>query len=247
MMENSPGSSRVGEYGTGGTDPTENVKALNAAQALFQKEKDELVARFNDARWQHVEALAVAERRRIDDLTKAEKERVDGLAAQKSTYDKQIAETQTSQLKTTSDLVSTQLEKVTSSLSQTIDKTAQNISAMLHELSKRLTPLEEFRYTMGGKTSVSDPAMNQIANELAQLKLQVTKTTGGAENEIASALQVFQAQTLRHAGSQNWIALVAAIIAAIVAAAALIGTVLSSHQPEPPRSLSGVVQRIGGG
>lgn len=249
-VENSPGGKRVGEYSSGGMDPTENVKALAAAQALSQKEKDDLIARYNEneSRWQvkYFEALAVAERMRIKDLTVAEKERVDGLAAQKSAYDKQISDTQTSQLKTTSDLVSTQLEKVTSSLSQTIDKTAQNISGMLAELSRRLIPLEEFRSTMGGKASVSDPAMNQIANELAQLKLTVTRTTGSAEGEIARSLDDFQRRSLTQSSNQNWIALAAAIIAAFVAAGALLGVVLS-RQPEPPqRPVGAVVHRIGG-
>jgi len=78
-------------------DPTENVLALVDAQARFQREKDDLVARNLSDRIENVhhffDMVIVAERRRVDDL-----------AVLKKDYDSQIAETQRGQMKTTSDL-----------------------------------------------------------------------------------------------------------------------------------------------
>jgi hypothetical protein len=151
-------------------DPTKNVLDLVQAQAKFQEKVDgmALSARMAEDAWivKYFEALNVAERRRLDDL-----------AEQKKDYDKQISETQTGQMKTTSDLVSTQLDKVTSSLSDTINKMSDNFASMLQTVDKRLSAVEQFRYETGGRSSVSDPAMQQIAADIKELKLS---TAGGA-------------------------------------------------------------------
>ena len=161
----------VDSFGNSTIDPTKNVLDLVNAQANFQAKIDEMsqAARKAETDWivKHFEALMVAERRRLDDL-----------AEQKKDYDKQISETQTGQMKTTSDLVSTQLDKVTNSLGDTINKTADNIAATLQTMDKRIAAVEQFRYETGGRSSVNDPAMQQIAADLKELKLSTTQAGG---------------------------------------------------------------------
>ncbi len=174
----------VDAYGSDAVDPTENVLALVDAQAKSQEKVDEWIIKY-------VEAIATAETRRVNELAEAERRRLDDLAEQKKDYDKQISETQTGQMKTTSDLVSTQLDKVTTSLSDTINKTADNIAAMLATMDKRLSGVEQFRYETGGRSSVSDPAMLQIAADLKELRTQRAETSGAHQQRSDSSALVF--------------------------------------------------------
>lgn len=212
----SPGAGLgVDRYGAGAIDPSENVLALVDANKAFQEKFDLLTAEFNAAEIRHISQYFTM-------VIDAERRRVDNLADLKKDYDKQISETQTGQMKTTSDLVSTQLDKVTTSLSDTINKTADNIAATLATMDKRLAGVEQFRYETGGKTSVSDPVMTQIASDIAALKMAQGKVAGASE---ASTAQIV-AETLRmhgaaaqHGSNQNIIG-IAAIVAGLLIAAA---------------------------
>jgi hypothetical protein len=205
----------VDPYGGAVIDPTENVLALVDAQANFQEKMDASAARYSAAEsaWiiRYFEAIQIAERRRINDL-----------ALLKKDYDKAISETQTGQMKTTSDLVSTQLDKVTTSLSDTINKTADNIAATLATMDKRLASVEQFRYETGGKTSVSDPVMTQIASDIAALKMAQGRVAGATEAStaqiVAETLRLHEA-TVQHGSNQNIIAIAAIVIGLLIAAA----------------------------
>ena len=194
--------SGIGIDASGGPtiDPTKNVLDLVNAQAKSQAKIDEMsmAARKAETDWivKHFEALLEADRRRLYDL-----------AEQKKEYDKQISETQTGQMKTTSDLVSTQLDKVTSSLSDTINKTSDNITATLQTMDKRLSAVEQFRYETGGRSSVQDPAVQQIAADLKDLR--------------ASAFQMGGAQTGAHQQRVDTTTLIFAVIMALLAGGGL--------------------------
>jgi hypothetical protein len=208
----SPGAGlSVDRYGAGAIDPSENVLALVDANQQFQEKFDTLTAKFNAAEVKHVSEY-------FSMVIEAERRRVDNLADLKKDYDKQISETQTGQMKTTSDLVSTQLDKVTTSLSDTINKTADNIAATLATMDKRLAGVEQFRYETGGRTSVSDPAMSQIASDLAALKLSVTREAGERGGASGTTASQIVAETLRlqgaaaqHGGNQNLIGIAMAV------------------------------------
>jgi len=222
--------------GAPAVDPTENVLALVDAQARFQREKDADAEKYLASEIHHVKSY-------FDMVIQAERRRVDDLAALKKDYDKQISETQTGQMKTTSDLVSTQLDKVTTSLSDTINKTSDNIGATLATMNERLAKVEQFRYEMGGRAAVSDPAMTQIANDLSQLKLASGRNEGReteAANKITAAATEAALQLQRtqasHSGNQNMIGTVSAIIAGLALFAAVGGWIYTAArtQPETP-------------
>jgi hypothetical protein len=209
----------VDRYGAATIDPSENVLALVDAQTRFQEKFDKLTSEFNAAQIAHVHQY-------FEMVISAERRRVDNLADLKKDYDKQISETQTGQMKTTSDLVSTQLDKVTTSLSDTINKTADNIAATLATMDKRLAGVEQFRYETGGRTSVSDPAMSQIASDLAALKLSVTRDSGERSGVTTVTAAQIVAETLRmqgtavqQHGTQNIIAIAGIVIGLLLAAA----------------------------
>jgi len=163
----------------------------------------------------------------------AERRRVDDLAALRKDYDKQISETQREQMKTTSDLVSTQLDKVTTSLSETINKTSDNIVATLATMNARIAEVEKFRYDMGGRAAVSDPAMTQIANDLSQLKLASGRHEGQEAEATRKAIAVTRELGVAHSGNQNVIGVVSAIIAALALFAAVGGWMYTAARTQP--------------
>jgi hypothetical protein len=174
----------VDAYGSDAVDPTENVLALVDAQARFQEKFDELTAKFNAAEIAHVTQF-------FNTVIEAERRRVDNLADQKKEFDQQNSEIQRNQMKTTSDLVSTQLDKITDSLSDTINKMGDNFAATLSTFDKRLSGVEQFRYETGGRSSVSDPAMLQIAADLKELRTQRAETSGAHQQRSDSSALVF--------------------------------------------------------
>jgi len=209
-----PGRPGVGIDAAGAPviDPTENVLALVDAQARFQREKDADAEKYLAAEIAHVQKY-------FDMVINSERRRVDDLSALRKDYDKQISETQREQMKTTSDLVSTQLDKVTTSLSETINKTSDNIVATLATMNSRIAEVEKFRYDMGGRAAVSDPAMTQIASDLSQLKLAGGRQEG-AEAEAArkvitaakeAALELQKTQTLQGSNHNTMMIIMAAI------------------------------------
>ena len=231
-------------------DPTENVLALVDAQARFQREMDAAAEKHFATQIEHVhqffDMVIVAERRRVDDL-----------AVLKKDYDNQIAETQRGQMKTTSDLVSTQLDKVTTSLSETINKTSDNIGATLATMNERLAKVEQFRYEMGGRAAVSDPAMTQIANDLAQLKL-VGGRQEGQETEAARKIATVARETAlhlqktqaEHSGTSVAIQLAVGIIALLSLLMSIGGILFIANRPSPqpvyqaPSHMSFRIERI---
>jgi hypothetical protein len=158
----------VDAYGSEAVDPTENVLALVDAQAKFQEKYDELTAKFNAAEQAWIIKY------------------FEGLASMKERYDKQISETQTTQLKTTSDLVSATQTKMEGSLSTSINKAVENITAQFNTMNERLSRVEQFRYETGGRSSVSDPAMAQIASDLKALNAARDQGTGRHEQSAAT-------------------------------------------------------------
>jgi hypothetical protein len=170
-------------------DPTENVLSLVDVQATHAKElrsADE--RRYTD--------LRTADQRYQNDIRRAENQRLNDLAKLKANYDKQIADMLSVQVKTTSDLISTQLDKVTTAL-------GAQITTLTATLNDRIAQLERFRYEMGGKTSVSDPA------------------TASALVEMANAIKLLRTTDDTHAGKGLGRSEIYAIIIVAIAAAGL--------------------------
>lgn len=148
-------------------DPTKNVLDLVAASITRQ---DDLRAaemkRQDDVRW--------SENRRMEELSLAETRRLDDLSRLRQYYDQRIADNQSVQVKTTSDLISTQLDKSNTALATQIRESnmavAAQITSINTNLSAKIADLERFRWEYGGKTSVADPAMNALADAVAQLQ-----------------------------------------------------------------------------
>jgi hypothetical protein len=149
-------------------DPTANVRQLVVAEAKYQ------------------DGMRAAETRRQDDLRAAETRRMNDLEAQKVRYEGKADEVLAVQVKTTSELISTQLDKVTTALGTQITSLAASfgtqISALSTSLLDRIGALEQFRWEVGGKTSVQDPAlaaaMTAMAAAIASLQTSVQQGAG---------------------------------------------------------------------
>jgi len=172
-------------------DPTKNVLDLVAAAISRQDDLRDLEIKRLDALREiqviRIDSLREAESKlqhTINDfqirLTMAETRRIDDLAVLRQTYDVRAADNLSVQVKTTSDLISTQLDKQTGALSQQIrdgnDAFTGQIRSITESLGARIADLEKFRWEVGGRTSVTDPAALQTAAALA--KLTGTKEEG---------------------------------------------------------------------
>jgi hypothetical protein len=168
-----PGTAGIGVDAFGGTviDPTKNVREMVLDEAAKRDALREADIKFNDLQFRMQEKLAEAETRRLD-----------ALAAQGQRYEERIAEDLKVGVKTTSDQLAGQLIKETGSLSNQITTMntqftnqittlttsfTNQVAALTASITPRLADLERFRWEVGGKTSVSDPA---TAAELIQIK-----------------------------------------------------------------------------
>src|SRR5688572_6380440 len=115
-------------------DPTKNV--LDLVQAL-----KEMLAELRTADTRYQDSMREAEAKYQTGMRVADRKRRDDLADQKRHSDERIAEMLRSQAQSDSVLLSTQLDR--------------GMTAITDRVSK----LEQFRWEMGGKTSVTDPAL----------------------------------------------------------------------------------------
>lgn len=170
-------------------DPTENVLSLVDVQKEHQKE------------------LRAADTKYQDDMRRVADDNRREIAAVKQFYDQKISDILTVQVKTTSELISTQLDKVTTSLSNQINgltkATSDQITALTATLSERIGQLERFRWEVGGKTSVSDPA---TADALTKMAIAVQNLTMAKDKTEGQGI-----------GQREVIAWIAATVAVLVA------------------------------
>lgn len=179
----------VDSAGDPAVDPTRNVLDLVRAESKYQDYAREAEVRRQDDLRLAGNELNRIQNATIRDLTAAETRRLDDLATLRQQYDIRISENLSVQVKTTSDLISTQLDKVTSSLSTQIrdgnDAFASQLKAIGENLGARISDLEKFRWEVGGKTSVSDPATTKTLADLAAavgaLSTTDNKTEGKSE------------------------------------------------------------------
>jgi hypothetical protein len=165
----------VDARGGGVIDPTKNVEALVRALEVTQEK-----LRTSDAR--RLDDLRSADNKRQDDLREADAKRLAELSSQKDRYDRQIFDIQTVQVKTTSDLISAQLSKETASLANQINAATVQNQGLISTLSERIGKLEQARWEVFGRTSVSDPAtadaLTQMASAIKSLSISKDNTEG---------------------------------------------------------------------
>ncbi len=184
ILEERPGFG-VDAQGRQVVDPTENVKAL-----VEQEKQHGLELRhLQDA---HLEAIRSADTKRSDDLRSSDKEWADKFASMKERYDDKIFNIQTVQVKTTSDLISAQLSKETGSLSNQITAASAQTQMTMNIISGRVDKLEQQRWEVAGRQSVSDPATAEALRSMAAavegLSSAKDKQTGG--NAVWAAVAV---------------------------------------------------------
>jgi hypothetical protein len=188
----------VDAFGGQVVDPTKNVLDLVNAESRFQNA-------LRDAESKHARDVQALSDKYQDAMRASESRRQDDLAALRLMYDSKMSDVLTVQVKTTSDLISTQLDKVTSAL-------GTQITTSVNSLLDRINQLERFRWEVGGKTSVQDPAMSQALTSMANAI--ATLQSGSAQGEG------------RHTGQGQ-------IIAYIVAAVAVGGLIVELFRLHP--------------
>ena len=157
-------------------DPTENVLALVDAESRYQNGMREWQNKYQDG-------MRQAENRRLDDL-----------AELRVRYEARMSDVLTVQVKTTSELISAQLEKVTSAL-------GTQITSLGNSLADRIGQLERFRWEVGGRTSVQDPA---VADAIARLT--------GAIGALQETRQESHGKTMGRGEVVAWVVAAASVL-----------------------------------
>jgi hypothetical protein len=169
-------------------DPTENVKAL----VEQEKQHGIELRKLTDS---HQQAIRFADTKRHDDLRENDKEWADKFASMKERYDDKIFNIQTVQVKTTSDLISAQLSKETGSLSNQITASAAQTQMTMNIISGRVDKLEQQRWEVAGRQSVSDPATSEALRSMAEAVERLT--SAGARSDAGKGridvMQIFAA------------------------------------------------------
>jgi hypothetical protein len=216
-------------------DPTKNVLDLVRAESKYQD-----AMRASESKYQNDMRDASSALSRLARM--AESKRIEDLATLRFQYDTRIAENLRVEVKTTSELISAQLAKETTSLSSQISQVTTTfsgqitaltatfggqINSLTNSLSPRIADLERFRWEVGGKSSVSDPA---VAETLARFN---------------TAISLLQSSGVSHegrgAGQKEVIGWITAgimfVVSVAVGAVAFFGAV-HSNPPPPPASAS---------
>jgi hypothetical protein len=154
----------------GPVDPTENVKALNAADArrqddlrsmserLLQAQLDS-IDKLSELRDHHAQALAALRAEYDEKLRTAEKNRIDAIR----TVDVNAVAVASARATDQATVLATQVSKSAEDLRALVATTAatalQNQQQQFSTLSARLTTLEQAGYQQAGKQTISDPAL----------------------------------------------------------------------------------------
>jgi hypothetical protein len=216
-------------YGDPVIDPTQNVIALVEVEKAHNKELREMEVR-------HAQENRVADQKFNDKMLEFEIQRQRDLATLKQQYDSQISNIVTVQTKTTSDLIATQLDKVTASLSNQITASSLQQNGLLVTLSERIGKLEQARWEVSGKTSVSDPAtadsLMRMSNSITSLSTMtaeaMNKIAGTTTEAIAKLSMKNAAYGGERSGKQESSARVFAVIMAAAAVASPIVAIIIS-------------------
>ena len=154
------------------SDPSRNVTELVSSESYYLRN------------------TIAAESKYQSELRNAETRRLDELAQLRFQYDTRIAENLRVEVKTTSELISAQLVKETTSLSSQIAVATlaltNQITMSTNVLSTRVSALEQFRWEIGGKTSVTDPATAEALRAMAAAigNLKSTDDTARGRGDI---------------------------------------------------------------
>jgi len=180
-------------------DPTENVKALQEASS---KRQDDLRAKESDlydekirrmeAEWRHLDALRIADLRRVDEqlalraayeekLQIAEAKRIDAIRAVDVNAVTVASQRAADQANVLAAQVSQSAEALRALVASTAVSVAGSQQQLANTLSARLTALEQSQYERTGKQSFSDPATERLLAEVAALRQQ--QATGAGKSE----------------------------------------------------------------
>lgn len=220
-----------GRDATVSIDPSENVKALNEAASKRQDDLREADRLLNEAKLDclkkiielnttYSEKLAKAESRRVDEqlalraegdekLRLAEAKRIDAIRAVDVNAVAVANQRSAEQASALASQVAASAEVLRNLVAATANTTNQAVSASTQALSQRITTLEQASYQSQGKSTLADPAMVQLLEEVRQLRAARSVTTGETGGRSQLVGLIF--------GAAGFLAAAVAVIAAVVA------------------------------
>jgi hypothetical protein len=182
-------------------DPTENVKALQAAGDKRQDDLRAIEAEMNSLRYSHVNEMMALRAEYEDKLRVAEAKRIDAIrlvdSNSISVANERAVATATALAKTVQDsaqVLSAQATKSADDLRQLVSTTAaesnRNLQQKFEDITKRISALEQAGAEGIGKQKFQDPAQTALIEEVRKLSQSRDTTAGNGigRGEILAAI-----------------------------------------------------------
>lgn len=171
-MAKRKGRTGVGVDYAGGpaVDPTENVKALSEAASQRQDDLRDALADLDKARIDGLETAIRTSEQHARDINALRDAHQLEIHASEQERLRTIREIDVAALNNLSNIVTGGFESVRNSLSSTAARIEAANTERANAISDRVTQLERTSYEGKGKEAVSDPLMNQLLNEVKNLR-----------------------------------------------------------------------------
>lgn len=207
-------------------DPTENVKDLSNAANKRQDDLREAERRYNDLRDMHQREIANLRSEYAKELGAKESSRLDSI---RQVDREEVAKTAT-QANAALALLAKQTTELATTLSNQVNTTAQAAEARrqadMTEVTKRVSAIELALSANVGKSTIADPALSTLAEEVKKMTAFQDKSAGRAgvaDPAIAELVKSVAALVAEKNTRHGFDAGKAAAIAAGLAAATVAG------------------------
>lgn len=182
----------VDSFGGQVLDPTENVKALNAAEAKRQDDLRESSDRLNDTKIKHIGEIVALRAAHANEIHQMETQRLDSIRQVDVTARNTAADRAADAIQALAATTAANAENLRTALAntaatlakQTADMavtTAKQTADLFEAVTRRVASLEATAYRGEGRQNISDPQMAELLKEVKGLVESRRQGTGRDE------------------------------------------------------------------
>lgn len=171
----------VDRFGGPVIDPTENVKALNTAEAKRQDDLRLAQQRFVDAQIAHVKELGQLRADHAKEVRNLETERLNSIRAVDVAGGEREAKRALDAVQALAATSATNTETLRNAVTSSATAIAKQTAETFAEVSARIAALERSSYEGKGKEAVADPMLAQLVLEVKSLAASGGMASGASK------------------------------------------------------------------